>query len=166
MENAHNYYYWISFWYFNEYKDIWVFCGNQFKILDSQTFGHLIHLQLRKVIKAKVKHNILSYVNAILLRNFPKNSYLIHVCYNRMWYAFNNEKKKKKKGIFFWFIQIFERYCHALHKVSFMKDSIIEFRDRDFCKEFRYISNSSPTRFSTKLKHTTTLLIKLFGVTE
>ena len=84
------------FWYLNEYRDICVFCGNLFETLDSQTFGHLIHLQLRKVIKAKVKHNILSYANAILLRNFPKSSYLIHVCYNRMWYAFNNEKKVKE----------------------------------------------------------------------
>ena len=70
--------------------------GINLKILDSQTFGHLIHLQLRKVIKAKVKHNILHYMNAILLENFPKNSYLIHVCYNRVLYAFNNEKKVKK----------------------------------------------------------------------
>ena len=85
----------IFFWYLNEYKDIWVFCGNQFKILDSQTFGHLIHLQLRKVIKAKVKHTNLNYMNAILVENFSKtkNSYLIHVCYNRVLYAFNNEKK-------------------------------------------------------------------------
>ena len=74
--------------------------------------------------------------------------------------------RSKSEKIFFWFIQIFEQYCHALHKVSFMEDSIIEFRDRDFCKDFRYISNNSPTRFSTKLKHITTLLIGLFGVTE
>ena len=100
MENAHNYYYWIFFWHLTEYKDICVFCGNLFKTLNSQTFDHLIHLQLRKVIKATVKHNILNYLNAILLGNFPKNSYLIHVCYNRVLYAFDNEKKVKKKVSF------------------------------------------------------------------
>ena len=66
--------------------------GIYFKTLDSQTFGQLIHLQLGKVIKAKVKHNNLSYMNAILVENFPKNSYLIHVCCSRVLYAFNNEK--------------------------------------------------------------------------
>ena len=104
MENAHNYYYWILFfWYLNEYKDICVFCGNLFKTLDSQTFGHLIHLQLRKVIKAKIKHNNLNYMNAILVENFSKtkNSYLIHVCCSRVLYAFNNEKKVKKKKVSF-----------------------------------------------------------------
>ena len=78
--------------YLNEYNDICVFCGNQIETLDSHTFGQLIHLQLGKVIKAKVKHNHLSYTNAILVENFPKNSYLIHICCNRVLYASNNEK--------------------------------------------------------------------------